>query len=132
MDSVESLAYDDLVDLLMKGTSGLYIWEAAVRLLARHGYWLRDPGFLRFVELNDEHLYASIDMTEAVAALDRGELHGDEEATNILRIAASLTIFYQVSFRDVCERISMENIKHVAEAIMYADSFLGSVATPAP
>ena len=133
MDRVPAIEHDRLGQLLHEGASGLYINEAAVRLLHRHGYWLRRPEFFQFVDgYGDPVTALGIRWADAVAALDRGELAADQEPANILRVAASLCTFYEVSFRDVCERISREGIKHVAEAVMYADGFLDSVADPRP
>ncbi|MBG6134655.1 hypothetical protein [Longispora fulva] len=123
--------YEDLVELLMKGAGGIYLQEAATRLLARHGYWLRDREFLRFVvTYEDPPVAAGIRWKAAVDALDRGELEAGIEERSILRIAASLCTFYNISLRDVVEGIDAVNIKHVAESIMYADGYLNSIAEP--
>ncbi len=132
MDAFD-LPYPKLLEFLMRGADDLNIIEASIRLLNRHGYWLRNREFLRFVEVfGDPPESAGIRWTEVTSALDEGRLRGDVESVNVLRISASISTFYMVSLRDVIERIGRENIKHVAEAIMYADGFLNSVADPRP
>lgn len=104
-----------------------------MRLLVRHRYWLERPEFRKFIEVFD-HLVpvrAGIWWADAAAALDRGELQAaDQEAANILRIAASLATFYQLSFREVMAQRSPEAIKHAAEAMMYAAGYPESIAAP--
>lgn len=131
--SVDDMDLDELSELLKLGTHNLYYAEAAVQLLIRHGYWLKQPEFRRFIEVFD-HLTpacAGISWADAAAVLDRGELQAiDQEAANVLRIAASLATFYQLSFRDVMERLSPEAMKHAAEAMMYAAGYTESIAVP--
>ncbi len=140
MRSAEDIEPDRLADLLMAGTGEILCVEASVRLLVRHGFWLRHRGFLRHVELfGDPVEAAGVHWKDVMAAFDEDGLglrvnadFTDQEAANILRIAASLHTFYQLSLRDVMERIGRDGIKHVAEAIMYADGYTGSVAQPMP
>ncbi|NJC69868.1 hypothetical protein HC031_09070 [Planosporangium thailandense] len=130
--TAENLDTDELIALLHLGTDELFYIEAAVRLVERHRYWLEQPTFRRFIELFDNPYprSAGIWWKDAVAALDRGELECDQEAANVLRIAASIATFYQVSFRDVMESLSPETMKHAAEALMCAGGYTESVATP--
>lgn len=128
----EDVDVDELIELLHVGTAEMYTNVAAVRLLVRHRYWLEQPEFRKFIEVYDEMRprNAGVSWQDAVQALDRGELRADHEAANILRIAASLATFYEVSFRDVMERLSPEAMKHAAEAMMCAAGYAESVATP--
>lgn len=122
----------DFLERLMRGGGGLFLVEAAIRLLIRHGVWLEDPNFSKFLVYDDAYNWIGVDLAAAAAALEAGELPGDEEDQKILKIAASLgsNKAYRISLRDVMEGIDQENIKHVAEAMMYADGFLESVADP--
>jgi hypothetical protein len=128
-----SLEYQQLVDLLILGASGLYPIEASIRLLDRHGYWLRHEGLLRNVKLfGPPFSSAGIEWNDVLDLLDRGALDGDLEALNVLRSAASIATFYRVSLREALESVRPENIRHVVEAVMYAHGFLSSTANPLP
>jgi hypothetical protein len=123
----------ELRSLLMRGASGVYLHEASIVLLARHGYWLVKDEFLRFVvPYDDPPVAAGIDWTAAMAALDSGDLRADEEDAAILRIASSIAGRSPVILFDVLQGIDRDNIRYVAEAVMYADGFLESVADPRP
>lgn len=124
---------EEIAALLMKGASAVYLHEAAITLLARHGYWLSRKEFLRFVEVYDDPpAAAGIHWDAVVAALDGGDLSAGEEETAVLKIAASIAGHYGVFLYDVVQGLSRETVKYVAEAIMYADGFLESVADPRP
>ncbi|GIH08486.1 hypothetical protein Rhe02_65530 [Rhizocola hellebori] len=137
MTSISDMPGEKLADLLMRGASGIFLYEAAVLLLRRHGLWLEHPGFRRFIVVEPDGQKASVDLKAAMPALDSGSLTADtgdwltdDEAAKILRIVASLSGTYPVLLREVVEGIDRENIKYVAEAIMYADGFLSSQADP--
>jgi hypothetical protein len=124
---------DHLAMLLHEGANGVFLQEAAVRLIVRHEYWLKHEDFLEFVVVyGDPPETAGIDWIAALRALDGGELRAEHEEASLLRIAGSIGSFYPICLRDMIEGIDLENIKHIAEAIMYADGFLGSVAQPKP
>ena len=132
MSSISGLENDRLIELLMEGASGVYLHEAAVRLIARYGYWLHDESFRSFLVPYGEPPEAiGIRWEDAVAALDRGEIVADDEETKVLRIAASIATFYRISLRDCVEGLDASTVKHVTEAIMYADGYLSSTAHPA-
>lgn len=123
---------EELFRLLINGASGMYLHEAAVVLLDKHGYWLGREDFLTYVDVDRSNDWAAIDYRRLMPALDGGNLPAGEEEAKILRIAASLSGIYPVLLREVVEGIDLANIKLVAEAIMYADGFLSSTAQPAP
>jgi hypothetical protein len=124
---------DALVSLLMRGASAVYLHEASVLLLAHHEHWLRRPDFRRFVELyGDPPEAAGVQWDAVVTALESGRLPAGEEETAVLKIAASLAGHHAVSLYDVVQGLSRDTVKHVAEALMYADGFLESVADPRP
>lgn len=134
-DSIAAADLDkrDLDRLLMEGAGGIYLNEASARLLIRHDFWLGQRDFLEYVVVyGDPPEAAGIDWPAALKALERGELRCDSEQRSILKIAGSISTFYLVSLREVVENIDRENIRHIAEAIMYADGFLGSTANPIP
>lgn len=123
----------ELEALLVKGASGLYVQEAAGRLLARHGYWLKQTEFHRFVELYGDPVEAmGIRWLDAVESLDAGDLPASAEAANVLRIAASIAEFYQVCLREAVEYLSRETVELVATAVMYAATYVDSVAQAKP
>lgn len=128
---MEQIDEQQLTTMLMRGATGMYLHEAAVRLLLRHGYWLRRRDFRNYIDV-DSLGRAAIDFGAAMAALDRGELVGDDESQKVLRIAASMSGVYPVHLREVVEGIDRDGIKHIAEAIMYADGFLNSTADVQP
>jgi hypothetical protein len=131
--SIAELEDDRLVELLMEGASGVYLHEAPVRLVALYGYWLHDESFRSFLVPYGEPPEAiGIRWEDAVAALDRGEIIADDEETKVLRIAASICTPYRVILRECVEGLDADTVKHVAEAIMYADGYLSSTAHPAP
>lgn len=120
-----------LADLVFIGASGLFHHEASRRLIIRHGYWLKQESFLKFVTVfGKPPKFASIEWKEALEALDSGALVADREEASILRIAGSIATEYAVCLHYATEAIDKENIKFVAEAIMYNDGFLESVAEP--
>jgi hypothetical protein len=116
--------------VLIAGSSEVFLVEAAVRLVARHDYWLHLPEFREFVEYYPPD-GAGIWFKAAAQALDDGKLViRDQEDGNVLRIAASLATMYRVIIREVIENNSPETLKLIAEAMMYADGFLTSTAHP--
>jgi hypothetical protein len=119
-----------LKEMLMRGASGMYIHEAAIGLLIKHGFWLTNPTFLEHIVVELDGTVAGIDYKNLMSVVDKTGGGADEESISILRIAASLSGMYPVHLRDVVEGISRENIRYVAESIMYADGFLTSTATP--
>lgn len=128
--ATDTSEYEELLRLLALGVEGIYLLEASLRLIVNHDYWLRRSDFAQFIVLGDPPGAASIDFVAATSALDHGQLQADSEQASILRIAASLATAYPVILREVVEGIEAPNIKHVAEAIMYADGFLESTAEP--
>lgn len=130
---IDEYGFDRLSELLMKGASEIFIQEAATRLLIRHAYWVQNEAFQQYIVVYNGGEDAGIDFKRATAALDAGDLVGeDEEPEKILRIAASLSIMYPINLREEVEGIDAANIKHVAEAIMYADGYLHATADPYP
>jgi len=114
----------------MASAGEVFLVEAAIRLIARHGYWLHNAGFLKFVGFSTPDA-AAIRFKQAAEALDAGELTvRDDEDANVLRLAASLVTSYRLILREAVENNSRETIKLIAEAIMYADGFTTSEATP--
>jgi hypothetical protein len=129
--SAAELGTSQLAELLFTGCGGMFLAEASMRLLIRHGYWLTQESFLAHVDVyGDPPQFAGVNFTPLMAALDNRELPGDHEQQSILQIAASLLGKRAVVLRHVCQNIDPEHIKHVAEAIMYTDGFLESVAEP--
>lgn len=126
-----SIGKSRLEYLLVAGTDEIFLVEAAVRLVVKTDYWLNRNDFLRYVEIyGNPPEAAGIWFQPALMALDNGELRADEESSSILRIAGSLVVPYELILREVVESIGEANIKHVAEAIMYAASFTEGVAYP--
>jgi len=129
MESLGQFDAGRLEELLMRGASGVYVHEASARLLLRHDYWLHRPEFSPFVVPYGEPVDAiGIRWAEAVEALDAGRLKGTPEAESVLRIGASICTFYKVSLREEIEGLTQDSVEMVAEATMYAASFLSSTA----
>jgi len=129
MDPLARFEPDQLEELLMRGASGVYIHEASARLLLRHGYWLPRPEFVPFVALYGDPVDAiGIRWKEAVEALDAERLAGPPEAESVLRIGASICTFYKMCLREEIENLTQDSVEMVAEAVMYAASFLSSRA----
>ena len=84
----------DLPGQLINHAQGLHAASAAVELLCAHGTWLGKPAFVSRCAITGTHpsggLYAYIDWSNAIAALDAGHLAGSGSENNILRIAASI------------------------------------------
>jgi hypothetical protein len=129
---VNEYGFDRMCEMLMKGASEIFLHESAVRLLIRHAFWIQNEEFQQYIAIYNGGEEAGIDFKSATAAIDAGELVGDEEAVKILRIAASLSIMYPINLREQVEGIDAVNIRHVAEAIMYADGYLHAIADPDP
>src|SRR5437588_3417319 len=107
--SAASLDKNQLEDLLWKGASTVFLQEAAVRLLIKHGYWLHQEAFLGFVKIfHNPTEMAGIQWESALSALDDGQLSADHEQASILRIAGSICTFYRLSLRDVVEGIDQD------------------------
>lgn len=116
--------------LLLNGADGVFLVEAAARLIARHDYWMHVPQFLNFVEFHPPEA-AGIWYVRAVSALENNQLPTrNQEDANVLRIAASLVTAHRVILREVVENNSADTIRLIAEALMYADGFTTSTATP--
>jgi hypothetical protein len=129
--SATDLETSQLAELMMVGTGAMFVAAASVRLLVRHGYWLTQESFLKHVDVyGDPPRSAGVNFKPLMAELDNGQLPGDHEQQSILQFAASLLGWYPIVLRHVSQGIDAEHIKHVAEAIMYADGFLESVAEP--
>ena len=131
MLSARDLDKQVLADLLLAGAEGIFVVEAATRLIVKYEYWLHHDGWLEYVLLRgDPPVTAVVDWKPLMEALDSGFIKAPAEESQILRIAASLIIPYRIYLREQVEGIDRQNIKLVAEAIMYADGFLESVADP--
>jgi hypothetical protein len=120
-------APEGLIAMLRAGARGLYVEEAAVELVLRHGYWIGREDFTgRFVreqadpEPAGDQPTAAIDWLGAVEGLERGELPCSGSELSVLKIAASLGGFDHV------------NIALVAEVVLHANGSAGMVIVPAP
>jgi hypothetical protein len=121
---------DRLEEFLWSGASSIFLQEAAVRLIIRHGYWLGDSEFLRYVEFfPGDPDSAGIHWQDALDALDRGDFKVDEEDANILRLAGSIATGYRVTIGWLVETLSRDAVKHFAEAVLYADGILEAKVT---
>src|SRR5260370_31057433 len=96
-DGMAPAAPERLTAMLRAGARGLFVEEAAVELVLRHGYWAGREDFTgRFVreqsgpELAGDQLAAVIDWRGAVGGLERGELAGSGSELSVLKIAAGL------------------------------------------
>jgi len=126
--------------MLRAGARGLYVEEAAVELVLRHGHWLGREDFTgRFIhgqadpELTGDQPVAAIDWRGAVAGLERGELPCSGSELSVLKLAASLGGGCPVSLRLVLGGFDHVNITQVAEAVLHANGTAGGmVIVPAP
>ncbi len=84
----------DLARQLINHAQGLHAATAAIELLCAHHAWLGEPAFVSRYAITGTRTsgepYAYINWSEAIAALDAGDIHGSGSENNILRIAASL------------------------------------------
>jgi hypothetical protein len=129
-----------LIAMLRAGARGLYVEEAAVELVLRHGCWIGREDFTgRSVheqadpEPAGDQLVAAIDWQGAVEGLERGELPCSSSELPVLKIAASLGGGCPVSLRVVLGGFDHVNIALVAEAVLPANGTLGgTVGVPVP
>jgi hypothetical protein len=125
--------------MLRAGARGLYVEEAAVELVLRHGYWIgREDFTVRFVhgqadpEPAGDQPVAAIDWHGAVEGLERGELPCSSSELSVLKIAASLGGGCPVSLRLLLGGFDQVNIALVAEVVLHANGSAGMVIVPAP
>ncbi|HEX9540367.1 MAG TPA: hypothetical protein VGA04_19575 [Streptosporangiaceae bacterium] len=139
-DGMAPAAPERLTAMLRAGARGLFVEEAAVELVLRHGYWAGREDFTgRFVreqsgpELAGDQLAAVIDWRGAVEGLERGELACSGSELSVLKIAASLAAGCPVSLRLVLGGFDHVNITLVAGAVLHANGTVGGVViVPAP
>ena len=122
----------DLAEQLINHAQGLHAASAAVELLCAHHAWLDKPAFASRCAITGAHAsgepYAYIDWSDAITALDAGQIHGSGSENNILRIAASLgDPCIPVQLACVLSNLDLINIGLVAAAIFRAN---GSGAGP--
>ncbi|MFI5908164.1 hypothetical protein [Dactylosporangium sp. NPDC051541] len=130
MRDVDRLDHDQLAAGLMEGAVGVWVVEAAMRLIIRHGALLKNQRFLDFVIVDPDGT-AAIDFDAAVAAFEAGALPLEyDEDRNILYIAASLVGRVAIRLKEFIDSNDPTAIKHIAEAMMYADGYLNGVAEP--
>jgi hypothetical protein len=115
----------DLPAALRAHARGLHCREAAVELLISHASWLRRDDFLHQVVhtapgLIDGTPMTPIDWTEAVAALDRGQLPCSGGEGRMLRLAASLVEGIPVDLRDAVTGLDGHNADLVSQAVKHA------------
>jgi len=131
MISSRDVDKEQLRELLTRGAEGVFLIEAAIRLVIRHEYWLNNERFLDYVKIyGDPPAGAVIDFKPMMVEFDKDRFGAPDEEAHVLMIAASLCVPYFVCLREVVEGLDLDTIRLVAEAIMYADGFLESVADP--
>jgi hypothetical protein len=138
-DGPSATAPEGLTAMLRAGARGLYVEEAAVELVLRHGYWIGREDFTgRFVHgqadpdpVGDQPV-AAIDWHGAVEGLERGELPCSSSELSVLKIAASLGGGCPVSLRLLLGGFDQVNIALVAEVVLHANGSAGMVIVPAP
>ncbi|MFF6978308.1 hypothetical protein ACFZAV_11300 [Streptomyces sp. NPDC008343] len=125
---ISSLTRDEFLELLQRGTDGLWQLEAAVWLLDHRGEWLTDARLRRYTlgGIDEEgNRWAGFEVQRIHAAIDAGEF-GDEGADrNILRIAMSLYGDYRISLRYAMDDLSEEDLAAVCESLHRACGFSG-------
>ncbi len=126
--TANDLSADGLAEALLRGASGMYTTEAAIRLLLAHGVWAARLAAAEFVELSDEDeseepRYAWVGWRYAVAALDAGTLTGGSGSDNwVLRIAASLSeLGVPVDLSDAVTGLDRRNLALVLAALSHAN-----------
>jgi hypothetical protein len=124
--------------MLRAGARGLYVDEAAVELVLRHGCWICREDFTGpFVheqadpELTGGQPAAGIDWRGAVEGLDRGGLPCSASELAVLRIAASLGAGVPVGLRGVLGGFDHVNIALVAGAVLHANGTIGAAGVSA-
>jgi hypothetical protein len=129
-----------LAAMLRAGARDLYVDEAAVELVLRHGYWIcreefagpfvheqADPGLI------GDQLVAGAGWRGAVEGLGRGELPCPASEFAALRIAASLGAGVPAGLRRALGGFGRVNIALVAGAVLDANGMVsGTVSVPAP
>jgi hypothetical protein len=123
----------NLTEQLIDHAQGLHAASAAVELLCAHRAWLGKPAFVRRCAITGTRAsgepYAYIDWSDAITALDTGDIHGSGSENNILRIAASLgDPGIPVQLACVLGNLDRTSIGLVAAAIFRAN---GSSNSPA-
>ena len=130
---------EGLIAMLRAGARGLFVEEAAVELVLRHGCWIGREDFTgRFVheqadpEPAGDQPAAAVDWQGAAEGLERGELPCSGSELSVLKIAASLGGGCPVSLRLLLGGFDHVNIALVAEAVLHANGSAGMVIVPAP
>lgn len=100
---------------------GLYPLEAAADLLINHRTWLRRADFTSFVHaaLGDPPM-AYIDWSDAITALDAGQLPCSSGEGRVLRLAASIAGGMPVDLRDALTGLDRRNTDLLVQAIFHA------------
>ncbi|MFD1659459.1 hypothetical protein ACFSL4_14920 [Streptomyces caeni] len=123
MSDFSSFSANQFADALRRGTDGLWSLDAAVRLLAHHGIWMKSPELRSLVQGGiDENgeVWAGFDVRRMKEAIDSGELGEWREDLAILLIAMSLYADFPISLRYTCENLSKQNLTLVGEALFKA------------
>lgn len=116
----------DLVAALIRSADGVSPMEAAVRLLADHGFWpeqLHEAGLIDLSQDEAGHtlpLYAQVRWTQALTALDRGRLTGSSSDRRMLRLAASLAVGTPVDLADGVCALDLHNLHLLLAALRHA------------
>ena len=112
--------------------AGIYCEEAAVGLLIGHRWWLCREVFLaECVQLRatEVGVFACVDWTAAVAALESGRLGCSRSERRVLLLAASLAEGVAVDLRDVLTGLDDATAALVANVIAHASGHRRWVVT---
>ena len=118
------LDLDEVEGALLRAAVGDYAAEAAVLLLANHGYWLARLRAAGLITVEPEpvgrQLWARIEWAELDAALADGRLPGSREELAVLRVAVSLADGRPVDLADVAVDLDRRTLGLVLAALAHA------------
>jgi hypothetical protein len=119
------LARVGLAEALREHARGTYGTEAAVELLIGHRRWLERGDFVfSFVGVLDDEPgsppMAMLDWSDALEALDHGDLACSSSEGQVLRLAASLAAGIAVDLQDALCGLDLANTMLAATAVIHA------------
>ena len=118
------LDLDEVEVTLLRAAVGDYAAEAAVLLLANHGYWLARLRAAGLITVEPEpvgrQLWARIEWAELDAALAEGRLPGGQEELAVLWVAVGLADGRPVDLADVVVALDRRALGLVLAALAHA------------
>ncbi|MFF2425327.1 hypothetical protein [Streptomyces mirabilis] len=111
---------DELIGKLVDADENLP-FAAAARLVCEHRSWLENPSFYRFLQSGEAQgdRWVGISWPDIVEALKSDQIEGSKQDLFILKLGASMTMYYPIYFRTDHVNLSDRGGVAVMRAIGY-------------